>query len=294
MRRDIPGRAARRLALGVPIWPAQGCRFRPLILWWPMAPRLKKSLGQHHLRRPEACRPLLEFLLPQGERVLEIGPGGGALSGELLAAGARVVWAVELDAAWAFSLRRRSGHLLQPVVADALDLPFASLPAPTLLAGNLPYNVATALIARVLPLHQRVPRAAFLVQKEVAARLAAGPGGRAYGSLSVWAASHARVRILGTVLPGAFRPPPKVESAFVGFELRPPPLPGPEMEAFQRLVRQGFAHKRKTLRNSLGAALGRERAEAVLCAAGLDPGARAETVGLEAWLELYRVVRAGK
>lgn len=252
-----------------------------------MPPRLKKRLGQHHLRRSEACRPLLDFLQPRGMRVLEIGPGGGALTGELSASGARV-WAAELDMEWAFLLRRRlAGRPPQILIADALDLRFQDLPEPTLVAGNLPYQIATPLIARVLPCHQRIPRAGFLVQKEVAVRLAAGPGSRSYGSLSVLVACYARVRILGTVAPGAFRPPPKVDSAFVGLELRPPPLAQEEMEDFLALVRQGFAQRRKTLRNALGSGIGRPQAEELLEAAEIDPGARAETIPLEGWLRLY-------
>jgi len=127
-------------------------------------PRLKKSLGQHHLVRPELCRPLVEFLAPRGERVVEIGPGGGVLTRALLESGARV-WAVELDLDWAWELRRAlEAATLQPLVMDALDLPWERLRAPTLVAGNLPYNVATPIITSVLPHWRRVPRAAFLLQ----------------------------------------------------------------------------------------------------------------------------------
>ncbi|HEV8632233.1 MAG TPA: rRNA adenine N-6-methyltransferase family protein, partial [Thermoanaerobaculia bacterium] len=134
-------------------------------------PRLKKRLGQHHLVRPELCRPLIDFLAPDaGERVLEVGPGGGVLTRALLAAGARV-WGVELDPEWAWELRRAlPDPRLQPLVMDALELPWQRLPAGTLVAGNLPYNVATPLLAGILPHHARIPRAGFLLQKEVAER----------------------------------------------------------------------------------------------------------------------------
>jgi 16S rRNA (adenine1518-N6/adenine1519-N6)-dimethyltransferase len=101
-------------------------------------------------------------------------------------------------------------------------------------------------------------------------------------------AAWARPRILGKVKPGSFRPPPKVDSAFVGLELQPPPLPDAEMPAFVALVRQAFAKRRKTLRNSLSSGWGRERAEAVLAAAGIPERARAEELGLEVFLEVYR------
>jgi len=251
-------------------------------------PLLKKALGQHHLVDGALCRPLIQFLAPEDQRVLEIGPGGGVLTAELLAAGARVLgW--ELDPDWAAILR---GRLPDPrltlVVGDALRIAWDRLPSPTLVAGNLPYNVATAIIEDLLPHHARIPRAAFLVQKEVADRIVALPGTDAYGSFSVIVAAWARPRILGKVKPGSFRPPPKVDSAFVGLELQPPPLPDAEMPAFVAMVRQAFSKRRKTLRNSLAAGWGRERTEAVLAAAGIPERARAEELGLEVFLEIYR------
>jgi 16S rRNA (adenine1518-N6/adenine1519-N6)-dimethyltransferase len=250
-------------------------------------PILKKSLGQHHLIDGALCRPLIAFLEPAGRRVLEIGPGGGVLTAELLAAGAQVIgW--ELDLAWAAELRRRlSGSDLRLVVGDALEIDWAHLPSPTCVAGNLPYNVATVIIERLLPHHARVPRAAFLVQKEVADRLVARPRDEAYGSLSVLVAAWARARILGRVRPGSFRPPPKVDSAFVGFELHSPPLPPAEMPPFIAFVRLAFGQRRKTLRNALAAGWGRERAAAVLAAAGVGEKVRAEELGLEVLLGVW-------
>jgi 16S rRNA (adenine1518-N6/adenine1519-N6)-dimethyltransferase len=260
-------------------------------------PRLKKHLGQHHLLRPELCRPLVDFLAPRGERVLEIGPGGGVLTRALLDAGARP-WAVELDLDWAWSLRRglrsRIGSPpshVELAVADALDLRWERLPAPTLVAGNLPYNVATPILAAVLPHHRQVPRAAFLLQKEVADRVTASPGSRDYGSLTVLVQSHAEAIVLGRVKPGSFRPPPKVESAFVGLRLRPPPLPGAELAPFFAFVRLGFGQKRKTLRNSLGRAVGSARVEAALARLGLPSTARAEELALDRWLALWALLR---
>jgi 16S rRNA (adenine1518-N6/adenine1519-N6)-dimethyltransferase len=253
------------------------------------APLLKKSLGQHHLTDSALCRPLVEFLRPEGARVLEIGPGGGVLTAALLAAGASRLFAWELDPDWAAVLRRRlPDPRLSPVVGDALDLPWDRLPAPTLAAGNLPYNVGTALIERLFPHGDRVPRAAFLVQKEVGERLVARPGDPAYGSLSLLAAAYADARLLARVRRGSFRPPPKVEGAFVGFTLHPPPLPAAEMPAFLQMVRTAFNQRRKTLRNSLGALWGKEKAAAVLGAAGIEERTRAEEVGLAGFLGLYR------
>lgn len=251
-------------------------------------PLLKKALGQHHLVDGALCRPLIHFLAPEGERVLEIGPGGGVLTAELLAAGARVLgW--ELDPAWAAFLRRRFPDPgLALVVGDALEIAWDRLPAPTLVTGNLPYNVSTAILEDLLPHHARIPRAAFLVQKEVADRIVAAPGTEAYGSFSVIVAAWARPRILGRVRPGSFRPPPKVDSAFVGLELKPPPLPQEEMADFVAFVRLAFAKRRKTVRNSLASGWGREKAEAALAAAGISERARAEELGLGEFLGIYR------
>jgi 16S rRNA (adenine1518-N6/adenine1519-N6)-dimethyltransferase len=273
--------------------------------------RLKKALGQHHLLGGALCRPLIDFLQPSGQRVVEIGPGGGVLTAELLAAGAARLLAWELDLAWAVELRRRlggrdegagadraelsgdtDGGQLVIVVEDALDLPWGRLPPPTLAAGNLPYNIATALLAALLPHHRRVPRAAFLVQREVAERLLARPGDPDYGWLSVLVAAHARAVPLGVVRRGSFRPPPRVEGAYIGFELHPPPLPEAEMPAFLATVRLAFAQRRKTLRNALAAGWGRERAAAVLAALGLPEHARAERLGLPDFLALHRAAAA--
>lgn len=256
-----------------------------------MTPHLDKRLGQHHLTRPEICRPLIEFLEPEGRRVVEIGAGGGVLTGELLRTGARVL-ALEMDPGWAFHTARSLHHSeLRPVITDAMNLAWDHLPRPTLVAGNLPYHVGTALVTRVLPHHDRIPRAGFLLQLEVARRLTASPGSRDYGRLTVFVESYAEAKILGRVSPGAFRPPPKVDSAFVGFELRPPPLRPDEMSGFLKLVKQGFAHKRKTLRNSLSAAWDRDRVDEILARGGIGRRTRGEELDLEAWLGLHRAAR---
>jgi 16S rRNA (adenine1518-N6/adenine1519-N6)-dimethyltransferase len=261
-------------------------------------PRLKKALGQHHLLAGALCRPLIDFLEPNGQRVVEVGPGGGVLTAELLAAGAARVLAWEVDLEWATELRRLAGGAgstawpLAIVVEDALDLPWGRLPPPTLAAGNLPYNIATALLAALLPHHRQVPRAAFLVQREVADRLLAGPGDPAYGSFSVLVAAHSRAVPLGRVRRGSFRPPPKVEGAYVGFELHPPPLPDEEMPSFLATVRLAFAQRRKTLRNALAAGWGKERAAAALTALSLPEHARAERLGLPELLALHRAAAA--
>jgi 16S rRNA (adenine1518-N6/adenine1519-N6)-dimethyltransferase len=255
----------------------------------PLRPPLRKSLGQHHLTDGALCRPLLGFLGARDAWVVEVGPGGGVLTAELLGAGAARVIGWELDLAWAAALSRRlPDPRLALVIGDALEIAWGRLPAPTLAAGNLPYNVATAILERLLPHHETVPRAAFLVQKEVADRLVAGPGDPTYGSLSLLVAAYAEPRLLGRVRRGSFRPPPKVEGAFVGLTLHPPPLPPTQMPAFLATVRLAFAQRRKTLRNALAAGWGRERTEAVLAALGLPDRIRAEDLGLAAFLALHQ------
>lgn len=247
--------------------------------------RFKKELGQHFLTRPEVCAPLVEFLRPRDRLVVEVGPGAGALTGVLLRAGARVV-AWELDPRWAFDVDRRFAQTrLATVVGDAAELPWHRLALGTLVAGNLPYNVATRIILEMLEstlgAGHRILRAGFLVQHEVAGRLVARPGGKAYGSLSVLVAALADVRRLGVVAPGAFRPTPKVDSAFVGLTPRLSALDASHYARLKVLVRAAFAQRRKTLRNSLASTFGAQRVEALMTSAGLDRSCRAETLAAE-------------
>lgn len=249
---------------------------------------LRKRLGQHHLVDPATCRPLVEFLEAEGGPVVEIGPGGGVLTGELLAGGCRVL-ACELDLTWAVELRRRLARPELSIAAlDALDIDWRLLPAGTLVTGNLPFNVATPIVERLLLGGQGVPRAGFLVQKEVADRLLAGPGDSDYGALSVLVAARSRARPLGVVPADLFRPPPKVDGAFVGLELVDPPIPFEDLASFLTTVRAAFQLRRKTLRNSLAASWGRSRADAALEALGFEERTRAETLALEDFLRLFQ------
>ena len=305
----------------------------------PPRPRRRKALGQHHLRDGRAAWPLVEFLGVRGRTVVEIGPGGGALTRELLSGGARVL-AVELDPAWGFALPAAvapraarpadavtardaaravwlgerlpksalapesprpgaapepflyfpapppAGERLAIAIADALDLAWERLPSGTLVAGNLPYQVGTPILERLLARAPEGTRAGFLLQKEVVDRLVAEPGAKAYGALSVLVAARAAVRRLGTLPPGAFVPPPQVESSFVGFELRAPPCEVSRLPELEAVVRAAFAQRRKTLRNALGAVFGVERAEAALGAVGVARSERAERLTLDQFVRL--------
>ena len=254
------------------------------------APRLRKALGQHHLRHGAGCLPAIEFLRPRTRTVCEIGPGGGALTRELLDAGANVLgW--ELDLAWAIELRRRfRGEPLRVVAGDALQLPWERLADGTLVAGNLPYAVATPILERYLLRGVASPRAVFLVQDEVAQRLAAAPGTRAYGFLTVTTAALAKVSVLARLPPGSFRPAPKVHGAFVGIERGAPAVPLERMESFRATVSHSFAHRRKTIANSLATAGDRDIAYAALDAARIDPRRRAETLTLDEFVALDRAL----
>lgn len=256
----------------------------------PVRPPLRRSFGQHHLRDGATCAPLVDFLaLGQGATVVEIGAGGGVLTRELLARGARVV-AVELDLAWASELARRlrDGERPRIVVADALDLDWSRLPAGWRVAGNLPYNVGTAIVERLLRGAPAGTRAGFLLQREVVDRMVARPGEPAYAALSLLVATRAKATRLGVVRPGAFVPPPKVDSAFVGLESVAPPLPAPELAELERLIAVAFGQRRKSLRNALAAGYGRPAADAALAGAGIAPGRRAEELDLAAFLALRR------
>jgi 16S rRNA (adenine1518-N6/adenine1519-N6)-dimethyltransferase len=256
-------------------------------------PQLKKRLGQHHLRQGSLCRPLIDFLDPAESKVLEIGPGGGVLTAELLMAGA-TVWAWELDYEWVFALRQRprlQNAVL--VVGDAMAIPWPLLPPGTLVAGNLPYQVSTVLINLLLPHWQVIPRACFLVQWEVAERLRATPGERPYGALSVLTAARAEVTVLSRVERGAFYPPPKVDGAFVGLTLGKPPLSETSMGAFSETVRLAFGQRRKMLRNSLAARWGRAAAVRAIATVGLDSKCRAEELSLGDFLALHEALWTG-
>ena len=248
-------------------------------------PRLTRRFGQHHLVGEHLCRPLVDWLQPAGQTVIEIGPGGGVLTRALVAASARVI-AVERDLAWAFHLGRAPTPGLRLMVGDALDLALDRLPAGTLVAGNLPFNVGTKIIESLLPYGSRIPKVGVMLQKEVAERLVARPGDPAYGALSVLVRCWADARWLGTVRPGSFRPPPKVAGAYVGLRLREPAVARADMPWLTRTIKAAFAQRRKTLRNSLGTLVGTAEAVRMLRSADIAPDRRAETLDLADFVRL--------
>ena len=228
-----------------------------------------------------------------GDRVLEIGPGIGSLTVALLEAGARVT-AVELD-------RHVVPALLETVGADTITLVTGDAMTLDLHAvlgdeggwravSNLPYNVATPIVMRLLDEAPGIGSMLVMVQREVGERLAAGPGTKAYGAVSLKVAYHAAARVVGVVPPTVFVPAPRVESALVRLVRHAaPPVDVPSAARLFALVRAGFGQRRKMLRSALRTELG-DDVVACLEQSGIDPRARAETLVLDDWARLARTV----
>src|SRR5882724_6846022 len=197
----------------------------------------RQRLGQHFLVKGSVLERIAAAACPQREPlVIEIGPGKGALTERLLARADRVV-AIELDEYLAGHLRARFPQRLEVIQADVLETDLNQW-GPSVVAGNLPYYISTAILSRVLTPGSLLTRGVFLVQKEVADRVTATPGSRAYGYLSVEMQLYATVRMLFEVRPGAFYPPPKVDSALIGFDVhsRAAELGIPERAEFLKFV----------------------------------------------------------
>ncbi|HEY6549447.1 MAG TPA: 16S rRNA (adenine(1518)-N(6)/adenine(1519)-N(6))-dimethyltransferase RsmA [Vicinamibacteria bacterium] len=211
-----------------------------------------RRLGQHFLR-PASVDRLLRAIAPRPADVfLEIGPGRGALTLPLASRAARVV-AVELDARLAAELRSRAPRNLQIVEGDALSVDLRALvPAGSRVAGNLPYYVSSPLLRRLLELRDHVRDVHAMLQDEVASRIAASPGSKDYGILSVLYGLHADLEIPLRFPPGAFDPPPKVASAVLRAVFLPQPrAPGVDQKGLERLVLKAFSRRRRTLENNL-------------------------------------------
>ncbi len=254
----------------------------------------KKALGQHFLSDPRILGRIAEALDPvPGETVLEIGPGLGGLTAQLVNRSTRLV-TIERDFELIQPLRAR---FPQVVVAegDALEMDWHALIGdwPFSVIGNIPYNITSPLIDQALR-PPRPRRVVFLMQKEVADRLAAPPGVSAYGALTVGVQSVAKVERLFDVAAGAFRPPPKVESSVVRLTpLAEPLITDAEVPAFRRFVVGLFTLRRKQLGRSLRQLLGVtvEEARALAAAAGLDETVRMETVPPRVFVALFRAGR---
>jgi 16S rRNA (adenine1518-N6/adenine1519-N6)-dimethyltransferase len=228
--------------------------------------------------------------------VVEIGPGRGALT-DLLSERCKRVVAIELDRDLVPYLRQRyagAGNV-EVIEADVLEVRLSDVAGPDyLLAGNVPYYITTPILFHALET-PRASRAVYLVQREVAERIVAPPGSRTYGALSVNVQAVARAELVARVPAGAFRPPPKVESAIVRLTPRPDPVVPPSTEAALRsLVQECFGLRRKQMRRVIRTVghLDADAADRVLSAAAIDPEARPETLSAEDFARLLGSLRA--
>jgi 16S rRNA (adenine1518-N6/adenine1519-N6)-dimethyltransferase len=248
----------------------------------------RQALGQHFLRDGGIARSIVDVVAPTPrDLVVEIGPGEGALTTEL-ARRAGHVTALEVDRELAARLRARGVDRLDVLDADARTWDYTALTRPdggrVLVVGNLPYSVGKPILEALVTARTAIDEMALMLQLEVAERMAAPPGGKVYGALSVLTQIYCDVSIALRVPPDAFRPPPKVDSAVVHLRV----LPGPRVALadegrFHIVVRAAFSQRRKMLANSLAGALGLpvDMARNTIAGAGIDPQRRAETLTLE-------------
>lgn len=253
--------------------------------------RARKRFGQNFLTDGQVVERIIDAIAPQaGQLVIEIGPGQAALTRPLLDAGVELQL-VEIDRDLAARLEKgfRPADNARIHVGDALSADFANLSngRPFRLAGNLPYNISTPLIFHVLQWNHLISDMHFMLQKEVVNRMAAVPGSKAMGRLSIMCQYYCEVIPLFTVAPESFSPVPKVESIFVRLlPYKTPPVRIKSMAAFEQLVSQAFSLRRKILRNSLRGLLSVDQ----IAAAGIDPGLRPEALSLQQFADLSRMM----
>jgi 16S rRNA (adenine1518-N6/adenine1519-N6)-dimethyltransferase len=272
-------------------------------------PQSKPKLGQHFLASEDLALRIVDAIGDLSEcTVLEIGPGRGIMT-SLLARRARRLIAVELDRVLAAQLRLKFGMArnVEIIEADVLAIDFDSLfglkpglgrpgmeikPQPARVVGNLPYYITSDILLRLLEFSKYFESIVIMVQKEVADRIAAEPGGSEYGVLSATAQLYARVEKLFTLPPGAFSPPPKVYSTVLRLTIDPQQEKlGVSGDGFVDFLRLSFAQKRKTLWNNLKDAYGANELKHALSEAKIKPTARAETLSLEQSAAVYRALR---
>lgn len=252
----------------------------------------KKHLGQNFLHERGVIEKIVLAIDPQpGDRIVEIGPGQGALTLPLLDRhGALTAIEFDRDLLQPLAAAAQSHGELTLLNADVLDVDFSALAdggmpgkGPLRLVGNLPYNLSSPILFHALDHAAAVRDMHFMLQKEVVERMASGPGSKVYGRLSVMLQAYCRVTPLFKVAPGAFRPAPKVDSAVVRLQPLPPADIGiDDPVRFAQVVRAAFGQRRKTLRNALSGVLD----AAAIEAAGLRPDARAEQLAVADFIHL--------
>ncbi len=272
-----------------------------------MAQRKRRKLGQHFLHEKRYLSHIIELAdIAPGEDVLEIGVGEGALTRYLLDAGAKV-FGIEIDDALIPALKkmedeREKFHLIH---GDALDIDYTALPEKMKLVANLPYQVASAIISQLTEKVEKYPLMVLMVQREVGERLCAAPGGKDYGSLTIWVGYRYKARLCQVVPPGAFRPPPKVDSAIIRLEAREKPQVAVKDEnLYFRIIQAGFTHRRKTLLNNLKSlnlfelkklkepSSNSEALRNFLQIAGIAPSRRAETLNAHEFARISRALES--
>lgn len=256
--------------------------------------RPRKRFGQNFLRDQNVLdRIIAAAELDEGDRILEIGPGPGALTGRLLATGLPVL-TVEIDRDLGAALQARAADNLEVRIADVLRLDWAELleKPPYKLIANLPYNISSQILFKVLDHRQAFSRLVLMFQKEVGDRLVAAEGSRDYGILSVLMQTWFRITRVVKVSPQAFFPPPRVDSVVLCLEpLAVPRVVLRDETVYRQLVKGAFAQRRKTLRNSLlGSGWQAIRIDRAFAEAGIDPGRRGETLRIEEFAALANIL----
>lgn len=253
-----------------------------------------KRLSQNHLTDGEVLERILEAAgVTPGERIVEVGPGIGILTGALLRAGAEVT-AVEVDQRLVAHLRERfegEAHL-DLIEGDFLDIDVVDVAAPPwALVANVPYHITSPVLHHVLGEEPRPQRFVMMLQREVAERIASPPGGLSY--ISVFAQYHADLEVAFTVPASSFEPVPAVDSAVLVGVTRPRRLDVAAEDDFWRLVQAGFRERRKMIHNVLARqlpGLPRERVDGALETVGVSPDRRPQTLAVEEWLRLYAAI----
>jgi 16S rRNA (adenine1518-N6/adenine1519-N6)-dimethyltransferase len=251
--------------------------------------KARKRFGQNFLHDQQVINRIISCIAPKAsDLLLEIGPGQAALTKPLLASGAEL-HLIEIDRDLVVKLEKQFSEDANVTIhaCDALKVNFSEITGnrPFRLIGNLPYNISTPLIFHVLQWHEQVVDMHFMLQKEVVDRMAAVPGSRTYGRLSVMTQFRCQVTPLFDVQPESFSPVPRVCSSIVRLQpLSEPPADAGTFENLERLVAAAFSQRRKTLRNSLRELLTADQ----ILAAGTDPGQRAEQLSLSQFAALAR------
>lgn len=251
----------------------------------------KKSLGQNFLVNSSIAQRIVASCdLTPDDTVIEIGPGKGALT-HLLSRNTQKVFAIEKDDHLAKQLQNEfDGSNVEIVHADILDYPFDKLPNNITVVGNLPYNIATPIIKKVLNHRNKFNAFYMTVQFEYGQRIAAHPGNKKYGSLSCFVQYYAGAKMLFKIKNSAFKPIPKVQSCFLKLDFsQEPKVHAKDEQLLFAMIRACFAQRRKTIMNSLSTIIHRESIKGLLQALEIDPKSRAENISLEKYVQLLNL-----